>query len=141
MIKMGKKLKTILFEINIILAMVIFSALITNEIRADKLPLLPQYVMKSFYREMSLNDFQGELRHFQGFIFDARPHGLYQKDHQKFSKNFPITEFDFFYNFYLTNISPDSPIYIYGRTVSNAYDLELAHRLYLKGYRNITVLF
>jgi len=141
MIKMGKKLKTILFEINIILVMVIFSALITNEIRADKLPLLPQYVMKSFYREMSLNDFQGDLRYFQGFIFDARPHGLYQKDHLKFSKNFPIIEFDFFCNFYLTNVSPDSPIYIYGRTVSNAYDLELAHRLYLKGYRNITVLF
>jgi hypothetical protein len=141
MIKMGKKLKTIIFEINIIFAMVIFSALVTNEIRADKLPLLPQYVMKSFYREISLNDFQGELRHFHGFIFDARPHGLYQKDHQKFSKNFPTAEFDFFYRFYLTNVSPDSPIYIYGRTVSNAYDLELAHRLYIKGYRNITVLF
>jgi hypothetical protein len=136
------KFKRIFFEIILILIVVIFSAFISNELRADKLPLLPYYVTNNFYHKISLNDFhQKEGNDFKGFIFDARPHTMYEKEHVTAAKNFPLSEFDFFYHFHLANVSPDTPIFIYGRTVSNAYDLELAYRLHIKGYRNITVLF
>lgn len=139
---MPGKFKRNFFEIIFILIVVIVSAFISNELRADKLPLLPYYVTNNFYHEMRLNDFhQHEGNDFKGLIFDARPHSMYEKGHVTAAKNFSVSEFDFFYHFHLANVSPDTPIFIYGRTVSNAYDLELAYRLHIKGHKNITVLF
>lgn len=139
---MSRKFLHLLLEIILIIIVVIVSALITNELRADKIPLVPYYVTDTFYHTMSLNDFlQGEKKNLQVVMFDARTHALYKKDHVTAAKNFPVSEFDFFYHLYLANISQDIPIFINGRTLSNAYDLELAYRLYRKGYKNITVLF
>jgi hypothetical protein len=141
MINMPEKFKRMFVEIVVILITVIVSAFIYNELRADKLPILPHYDKGGFYRTMSLNDFPyKEGKNFQGYIFDARPHALYEKEHLAPAKNFPVSEFDFFYPFYLTSATLDTPVFVYGRTLSNAYDLELAHRLFLKGFRNVTVL-
>jgi hypothetical protein len=139
---MPRKYLHLLLEIILIIIIVIVSALITNGLRADKIPLIPYYGTDTFYQTMTLNDFlQRDKKNLQVIMFDARPHALYKKDHVTLAKNFPVSEFDFFYHLYLANISQDIPIFIYGRTLSNAYDLELVYRLYRKGYKNITVLF
>ncbi len=94
---MSRKFLHLLLEIILIIIVVIVSALITNELRADKIPLVPYYVTDTFYHTMSLNDFlQGEKKNLQVVMFDARTHALYKKDHVTAAKNFPVSEFDFF---------------------------------------------
>jgi len=94
---MSRKFLHLLLEIILIIIVVIVSALITNELKADKIPLAPYYGADTFYHTMSLNDFlQREKNNLKVVMFDARPHALYKKDHVAAAKNFPVSEFDFF---------------------------------------------
>ncbi len=134
--------KKILFDIIIILVSGIFIAALVNGLRADRIPIIPPCMDKGFYQEMKMSVFaQGKIENSRCFIFDARPHELYQKNHLPNAVNFPVLQFDFFYHFYLDNAPLDVPIFIHGKTLSNAYDRELAYRLSLMGYKNVTVIF
>ncbi len=138
---MAIKWKLILFEMIIVTVATILVATLVNGLRADKVPMLPPYLDNSLYGEMKLSTFQQkEIINSNCLIFDARPHELYQKNHLANAKNFPVSQFDFFYNLHLTGVPLDTPIYIYGGTFSQAYNRELAYRLYLKGYKNVTVI-
>ncbi|MEW6068128.1 MAG: rhodanese-like domain-containing protein [Nitrospirota bacterium] len=135
------KWKKVAFDVIIIMVVAIFIGFLANELRANKVSLVPSHIKSLQYQTISINEFsQFQHTNFSGFIFDARPHNYYEKNHLPNSVNFPVSEFDFFYSLYLANVSIDTPIFIYGRTLSQTYDLELAHRLSLKGYRNITVI-
>jgi len=134
--------KRVLFDMIIILVISVFSAVTVNKLRTDSIPLLPPYIHDNFYKKMSLSLFQKEeFENSNRFFFDARPHELYEKNHFIGALNFPVSGFDFFYAFYLAHVSRDVPIFVYGRTLSHAYDLELSYCLYLKGYKNVTVIF
>lgn len=136
------KWKTIFFDLMIIMVTGILIAVVVNRIRADRIPMLPPYMDNSFYGEMKLSTFQQkEFKSSRCLIFDARPHKFYEKNHLTMAMNFPVSEFDFFYHLYLDHASKDVPIFVYGRTLSRAYDLELAHRLSLMGHKNVTVIF
>lgn len=135
------KWKKIFFDLMVIAFTSIFVAVIVNKLRADGIPLIPPCLDNSLYREIKLSTFQrGEFKSSRCFIFDARPHELYQKNHLAGAVNFPVSQFDFFYQLRLADAPPDVPIFIYGKTISRAYDKELAYRLSLMGYKNVTVL-
>lgn len=134
--------RRVFFDLMIIMCVGIFSGIIVNELRADGVPLLPSYLDSSFYQEMDLNTFKREkCKNARCLIFDARPHEFYEKDHLMGAVNFPPSQFDFFYDFYLADKPPDVLIFVYGRTVSRACDQELAYLLSLKGRKNVTVIF
>lgn len=135
------KWRNILFDLMVITFTCILVTVILNEFRADRVPLIPPYMDNSLYREMKLSTFQqGEFKSSRCFIFDARPHELYQKNHLAGAVNFPASQFDFFYQLHLADAPPDVPIFIYGRTISRACDKELSYRLSLMGYKNVTVI-
>ena len=135
------KWKKIFFDLMVIAFTGILVAVILNKFRADRVPLIPPYLDNSLYREMKLSTFQrGEFKSSRCFIFDARPHELYHKNHLTGAVNFPVSQFDFFCQLRLADAPPDVPIFIYGRTTSRAYDKELAYRLSLMGYKNVTVI-
>ena len=134
-------MKRLFTDVIIIITLVFCSALIANELRADRLPLFPDYMNNHSYRTMDLSSLQqDDFKTLKGLLFDARPHELYEKDRYPNAKNFPVSRFDFFCDFYLLNVPTDIPVFIYGRTLSSAFDLELAYLLHRKGYTNITVL-
>ncbi len=140
-LKMAIKWKTILFDLIIVTVAAILVAALVNGLRADRIPIIPPCMDKGFYQEMKLSTFQQkEINNSRCLIFDARPHELYQKNHLAKAMNFPVSQFDFFYNLHLADVPLDAPIFIYGGTVSQACDRELAYRLSLKGYKNVTVI-
>ncbi|MEW6570417.1 MAG: hypothetical protein AB1390_04485 [Nitrospirota bacterium] len=138
---MSSKCKRIVIDLLIVLAICTSSAIAVNELRADKIPLLPAYLKNNFYQTVSLQEFlKDESFMSHCLLFDARPHMYYAKDSLTVAKNFPVTDFDFFYHLYLPEGSSDTPIFVYGRTLSRACDLELAHRLSLKGHKHIVIV-
>lgn len=138
---LSNKWKRVLYDMIIIVLISVFSAIVVNNLRSDGIPLFPPYMHGNFYHKMSFDVFQKDmLKNHNRFIFDARPHEIYEKNHLSGALNFPVSGFDFFYDLYLANISRDVPIFIYGRTLSFAYDLELAYGLYLRGHKDIIVI-
>lgn len=133
--------KWIFFDLLIVFLVTVTSALVANEIRADGISLVPSYLEESCYKMAALSAFQNKMGNSSCLFFDARPHDSYEADHPSGALNFPASQFDFFYGFYLDDTKPDFPILIYGRTLSRRFDLELAHHLCLKGHKNVTVLF
>lgn len=133
--------KLVVFDLFLIFVVSIASALIVHEIRADGVPLIPSCLEKPCYRTSELTAFLKRRDQSSHLFFDARPHDIYQDDHPPRALNLPATQLDFFYDFYLGNAGPDTPIFIYGSTVSRPFDRELAQSLALKGHKNITVLF
>lgn len=139
---MVSKWKRLAVDIIIVLITSTIIAFSVNEIRKSKISLLPPHLYNSQYKEMKLSTFQqGDRKNSRCFIFDARPHELYQKNHLEGALNFPVTQFDFFYHFHLADEPLDVPIFVHGRTVSKAFDRELAYCLSSVGYKNITVLY
>jgi len=140
-LKMAVKWKAVLFDLLIVTVAAILIAALVNGLRADRIPIIPPCMDKGFYQEMKMSAFaQGEIKNSRCFIFDARPHELYQKNHLPNAVNFPVSQFDFFYHLHLAEVPLDTPILVYGRTVSQVCDRELAYRLSLKGYKNVTVI-
>jgi len=138
---MVSKWKTLYIDIIIVLISSTIIALLFNEFRESKIPLFPQHLFSKQCSVMKLSAFQQvRYRNSQCLIFDARPHEFYKKNHMEGALNFPVSQFDFFYNFYLRDIPSDIPIFICGRTRSHASDKELAYHLSLMGYKNVTVI-
>jgi len=128
-------------DATIILLTAIVTAILINEQRRDNIPMLPACLNNKFYREIKLSTFTGRYCGDKTcLIFDARPHELYKKNRLEGSLNFPVSQFDFFYKLYLSDTPRDIPIFIYGRTTSQAFDCELAYRLATNGYKNIMVI-
>ncbi len=138
---MLKKTKILLCDILLVIFISVVLSFIINLFRTNKIQLIPSYLHADLYKSISLKEIEGfRCDSYDCFVFDARPHEMFLEDRPVNSFNFPVEEFDFFYGLYLANASKDSRIFIYGRTLSRAYDLELAHNLFLKGFNNITIV-
>ncbi len=73
-------------------------------------------------------------------FIDAMPSGFYEKGHIKGAMNLPLATFDFMYDLTLADVDKTKGIIIYGRTISKHYDVEVANKLVIRGYKNIMIL-
>lgn len=128
----------------IIFSLGVASGLISNAFNEKGIPVLPQILWSGAVGEikrMDIND--GDAVKFNGFVIDARPSPLYEECHVQEALNFPPGNFDFFYGLHFSDLSKefkDLPIFIYGRSLSRAYDQQLGHKLLQKGHSNITIV-
>ena len=76
----------------------------------------------------------------QTLIVDAMPDNFYRQWHIKGAVNMTMALFDFVYLMSFSEEDKDKKIVVYGNTVSRPYDLEIADKLLLRGYRNVKVL-
>ncbi len=81
-----------------------------------------------------------DYRQGQTVIVDARPNNFYQKRHIKGAVNMPPALFDIMYLVSFSEEDKDRKIVVYGNTRSRPYDLEIAGKLLLRGYRSVKVL-
>jgi len=81
-----------------------------------------------------------EYRQGQTLIVDAMPGNFYQQRHIKGAVNMTMALFDFVYLMCFSEEDKDKKIVVYGNTISRPYDLEVADKLLLRGYRNVKVL-
>jgi rhodanese-related sulfurtransferase len=73
-------------------------------------------------------------------IVDARPAEFYNQRHIHDALSLPLALFDFVYMMRFSQIDPQRPIVVYGRTVSRHYDEELAYKLSQRGHPHVFVL-
>lgn len=76
----------------------------------------------------------------EAVLLDARPPEFFNERRITGALNAPAGLFDFVYAMRLADIDPDSPIVIYGRTVSMLYDAEVALKLGDLGHDAVYVL-
>jgi CRP-like cAMP-binding protein/rhodanese-related sulfurtransferase len=81
-----------------------------------------------------------DYRQGQTLIVDAMPDNFYRQRHIKGAVNMTMALFDFVYLMSFSEEDKDKKILVYGNTVSRPYDLEIADKLLLRGYRNVKVL-
>jgi rhodanese-related sulfurtransferase len=81
-----------------------------------------------------------DYRQGQALIVDAMPDNFYQKRHIKGAINMTMALFDFVYLMSFSEENKDKKIVVYGNTISRPYELEIAEKLKLRGYRNVKVL-
>ena len=73
-------------------------------------------------------------------VVDARPADFYRKAHIRDALNVPRSLFDFVYSMRLAELPADTPILVYGRTVSRHYDEDVAWLLKRRDFTNVRVL-
>jgi rhodanese-related sulfurtransferase len=76
----------------------------------------------------------------QTLIVDAMPDNFYQQRHIKGAINMTKALFDFVYLMSFSEEDKDKKIVVYGNSISRPYDMEIAEKLLLRGYRNVKVL-
>jgi len=81
-----------------------------------------------------------DYRQGQTLIVDAMPGNFYQQRHIKGAVNMTMALFDFVYLMSFSEEDKDKKIVVYGNSISRPYDLEIADKLLLRGYRNVKVL-
>jgi len=81
-----------------------------------------------------------DYRQGQTLIVDAMPPNFYLQRHIKGAVNMPMALFDFVYLMSFSQEDRDKKIVVYGNTISRPYDLQIADKLMLRGYKNVKVL-
>lgn len=81
-----------------------------------------------------------ELDHAHPLIIDARPSNFYGQKHIKGAVNMPLAIFDFVYLMQFSNRPKNTPIVVYGNTISMPYAVEVADKLITLGYTDVKVL-
>ena len=73
-------------------------------------------------------------------FIDARPANFFDQRHIKNAVNLPLSVFDITYLLTLNEADKSKEIIIYGRTVSNLYDSQVARKLIIRGHKNVKIL-
>ena len=73
-------------------------------------------------------------------LVDARPAEFHKQRHIRGAINLPPALFDFVYMMHFSQIDGQTPIVVYGRSISRHYDEEVAHMLRQRGHANVSIL-
>ncbi len=73
-------------------------------------------------------------------LIDAMPSNFFEQKHIQGAVNMPLAIFDFVYLMRFANKPKNTPIVVYGDTISRPYALQVANRLISRGYTNVKVL-
>ena len=132
------------FDYALIAGLSIFFALVFNLYNDNALPLI-QGLGGQPVKIISLEDAVKLYNENKLFVVDARKEGFYRLEHIKKAENFQVVFFDLMYPMFQfkleqKKVAKDSPIFVYGGTMSRRFDLDLARDLMSKGYENVMVL-
>ena len=122
----------------LIIGVSVLLAIIFNVSNPHGIPLLPDRpdAVASIRASAAMEDYrQGQV-----LIVDAMPNNFYQLEHIKDAINITPALFDIMYLVSLSEVDKDQKIVVYGNTISRPYDLEIANKLLLMGYKNVKVL-
>lgn len=133
------------FDFLLIGGLSIVFALIFNFYNDNQIPLIQGWGRTDVVKEMSLQEALAKYQAGELIIVDARKDSFYQQKHVKGAENFQAVFFDlmspmFQFRLEQKQATPETPILIYGGTLSRRFDLDLAHSLKELGYNNVMVL-
>jgi rhodanese-related sulfurtransferase len=124
----------------LVIAISIVLAVLFNTTNPNGIPLFPEFPDRSSIPRISPSAAMEEIQHGETLILDAMPANFYQQRHIEGAVNIPLGIFDIVYLMSFAEENKEKKIVVYGETVSKSYDLEIADKLLLRGYRNVRIL-
>jgi rhodanese-related sulfurtransferase len=128
------------FDFVLLIGVSVLFALVFNQTNPNGIPLIPNLPSRGSIPTISLFAAAEELQKGEAVLVDAMPANFYDKEHIKGSVNMPLPVFDLVYMMTFSNVDKAKRIIVYGRTISRFYDLEVADKLVLRGYKNVRIL-
>lgn len=128
------------FDFVLLIGVSILFALVFNQTNPNGIPLFQNLPSKDSMTYVSLSTALEEHRKGETVFVDAMPSNFYDKEHIQGAINMPLPLFDIVYMMTFGEEDKDKKIIVYGRTVSKLYDVEVADKLILRGYKNARVL-
>ena len=122
----------------LIIGVSVLLAIIFNISNPHGIPLIPD--RPDPVPSISASETMDDYRQGQTLIVDAMPNNFYRERHIKGAVNMPMALFDIVYMMSFSEGEKDKKIVVYGNTISRPYDLEIANKLLLMGYKNVKVL-
>jgi rhodanese-related sulfurtransferase len=138
--KAYKASRTSWVDFFLIIAISIVLAVIFNSTNPNGIPLFPEFPGKSSVAAVSPSAAMEEIQQGETLILDAMPANFYQQRHIAGAVNIPLGIFDIVYLMTFPDEDNEKKILVYGGTISEPYDLEVANRLLLRGYKNVRIL-
>ncbi|MDA8404532.1 MAG: cyclic nucleotide-binding domain-containing protein [Desulfobacteraceae bacterium] len=132
--------KLSVFDFVVIIFLSCLCALIFNHSNPNGISLFPNISLNPGISMVQPSVAARELNNGQARFVDAMPPVFYDKEHIAGAVNIPLSVFDIMYMMGLSDADKSRKIVVYGRTVSQLYDIQLANKLYLRGHKNIQVL-
>ena len=115
-------------------------AVIFNTTNPNGIPLFPEFPDRSSIPMVSPSAVMEEIQHGETLILDAMPTNFYQQRHIQGTVNIPLGLFDIVYLMNFAEEDKEKKIVVYGGTFSKPYDIEVANKLLLRGYKNVRIL-
>ena len=128
------------FDFVLLVGVSILFALVFNQSNPNGIPLFQKLTSKEAISSITLPAAFEEYKQGEAVFVDAMPENFYKKRHIKGAVNMPLALFDIVYLMTFDEEDKTKKIIVYGRTISKLYDLEVANKLALRGYKNTRVL-
>jgi len=124
----------------LIIVISIVLAVIFNTTNPNGIPLFPEFPDQSSIPMVSPAAAMEEIGQGETLILDAMPTNFYQQRHIPGAVNIPLGLFDIVYLMTFAEEDKEKKVLVYGGTISKAYDVEVAGKLVLRGYKNVRIL-
>jgi rhodanese-related sulfurtransferase len=128
------------FDFVLLIGVSILFALVFNQTNPNGIPLFQKLPSKEAVSSVSLSAAVEEHKKGETVFVDAMPANFYEKEHIRGAVNMPLPLFDIVYMMTFGEEEKSKNIIVYGRTISKLYDVEVANKLVLRGYKNARVL-
>jgi CRP-like cAMP-binding protein/rhodanese-related sulfurtransferase len=128
------------FDFVLLIGVSVLFAFVFNQTNPNGIPFIQNLPSSESIPTISLSAAAEELQKGEAVFVDAMPANFYDKEHIKGSVNMPLPVFDLVYMMSFGGEDKARKIVVYGRTVSKFYDLEVADKLIVRGYKNIRIL-
>lgn len=124
----------------LIIGLSLLCGIIFNHSNPNGLTLFPEIVLNANITEITplvaITDFNlGNAR-----FVDARLSNFYNDQHISGAVNIPPAVFDIMYMMSLSDKDKSQKVIVYGRTISGKYDVEVANKLFLRGFKKVFIL-
>jgi CRP-like cAMP-binding protein/rhodanese-related sulfurtransferase len=115
-------------------------ALAFNASNPKGIPVFQKSFAGTNLTQVTPSEIYGKYQNGDLLIIDAKPSIFYEQEHIKNALNLPLSIFDFIYDMKLGKMDKSAEIVVYGRTISKHYDLEVAEKLEVRGFKKVEIL-
>jgi CRP-like cAMP-binding protein len=127
-------------DLAILVGLSLLCSLAFNHTNPKGIPLLPQRYTLEGVSVINPSTVFEKQKKGEILIVDATPANFYEQEHIAGAVNLPLAIFDFMYDLRLGKTDKAKEIVVYGRTISKHYDEEVASKLVVRGFKNVSIL-
>jgi rhodanese-related sulfurtransferase len=129
------------FDFVLIIGVSLILMFVFNQSNPNGIPLFPKPPDKKSISTITPTAAMEEVKKGEAIVIDAGPANFFDQEHIKGAINMPLSLFDIVY---MMTFSGDEEkgkkIIVYGGTISQPYDYDLANTLILRGHKDVVVL-